>query len=340
MPHPAIERVRALLEAQDWERPSAVRALLDGGVTLPRATANRELGSAAVDDLVATGLARWQDSWLSASVRLVKVRGVLLAFDRGEFRQHADFVLGPGPSGALLADAVRPDSRGRVLDLGCGPGTQALWLATHGAGALGIDINERALAFATFNADLNQRSDVAFERGDFLTQPPDPRLDEAFDLVVANPPFVLAPASALVYRDRPLPGDATTRVAVGRVARAIAPGGRGYVLGTWIDDARGRWDRVPRAWVRRTGCRAVVTRVSSVGPADYAALWTRDLPQQDRAAAIREWTAALESEGARRITTGIVALGRPSRHRWSKRDAVTVIERRQPHWRAIEAALT
>jgi hypothetical protein len=201
--HAIIERVRAHLDARDWERPGPLRALLDSGVALPGAMARREIGGRLIEDLVATGLARWVDNALVACVRMVRFRGVLLAFDRGEFRQHTDFVLGPGPSSSLLAAAVRPGAGGRVLDLGCGPGTQTLWLAGDGVSALGIDINERALAFASFNRDLNRRSGVAFEAGDYLTKPPDPRLDGAFDIVIANPPFVLAPATSLVYRDRP-----------------------------------------------------------------------------------------------------------------------------------------
>src|SRR5262249_34831762 len=146
---------------------------------------------------------------------------------------------------------------------------------------------------------------VSFEPGDFLTTPPDRRLDGAFDVVVANPPFVLSPATTLVYRDRPLPGHRTTTVAVERVARALAPGGRGYVLGTWIDDGSGRWAREPRAWLRGGECRGVVTHVSSIGPSAYAAHWTRDLPEPARTRAIAEWTSALDVEGAARITTGI-----------------------------------
>jgi SAM-dependent methyltransferase len=339
MAHVAVERVRTLLEACDWERPGLLRALLDGGVTLPARLAEAQIGAAVIDDLIASGLAGWRDDGLVASVRVVQFRGALLAFDRGEYRQHADFVLGPGPSSDLLADAVRPIAAGRVLDLGCGPGTQALWLARHGGVALGVDISERALAFASFNRDLNRAAAVTFEVGDFLTKPPDRRFDEAFDVVVANPPFVLAPASSLVYRDRPLPGHATTRVAVERVMRALAPGGRGYVLGTWFDDGRGAWDATPREWLRDSGCRAVVSRVSSHAPAAYAQHWTRDLPIALRAAAAGEWAASLEADGARRITTGLVALAKTSMVRWKGRFAITAVDRARPGWRAIEAML-
>jgi hypothetical protein len=128
-------------------------------------------------------------------------------------------------------------------------------------------------------------------------------------------------------------------VAVDRVVRAIAPGGRGYVIGTWLDDGRGPWDRVPRSWLRGVGCSAVLSRVSSVAPAAYATHWTRDLPCARRAGAVEQWTAALEAEDARRITTGLVALARPARLRWNGRPAVTTMDRQHPDLRAVDGAL-
>jgi SAM-dependent methyltransferase len=334
-----IGRVRALLEAPAGGRARIAQELLVAGRTVPREVVERELGSPCTEDLIALGLARWTPDGLQSVLRVTRFRGTTIASDRSAFRHHPSFVMGPAPSTGLLADAIGPVESGRVLDLGCGPGTLALWLATGGVEALGIDINHRALAFAEFNRELNLRSGVAFEAGDFLTRPADPRLDEAFDVVLANPPFVPTPSTVLVYRDRPLPGHETTRVAVERAGRALAPGGRGYVLGTWIDDAQGPWDRPPREWLRRAGLRAVVTRVSSIPPLAYAEHWTRELGEPARTSAIADWTAALGREGARRITTGVIAIARPARRSWSARLGVTRIDQPQPDHRAIEAAL-
>jgi len=82
---------------------------------------------------------------------------------------------------------------------------------------------------------------------------------------------VLASTSSLRYRDRPLPGHQTTRVALERVQRALRSGGRGYVIGSWLDDGRGGWDATPRSWLRDWAGRAAVTRVSSLDRERYAA---------------------------------------------------------------------
>ncbi|HEY8239520.1 MAG TPA: methyltransferase domain-containing protein [Candidatus Limnocylindrales bacterium] len=335
----AIEGARALFVGAQGERASLLARLFRFEATVAAPHARQVLGDASLNDLVATGLARVADGQVAAQVRLVRFRGALIASDRFGYRRHTEFVIGPGPASALLADAVRPLERGRVLDLGCGPGSQALWLASGDTDVLGIDISERALAFASFNQRLNGRDRATFVYGDFLTAPPDPALDERFDVALANPPFVLTPTTELRYRDRPLPGDATTRTALERVARALAPGGRGYVLGTWIDAGRGAWDARPRGWLHGLDVRAAIARISSLDPAAYAVAWSRDLEEPARSASIAAWSRALEAEGAARITTGILAIAGPARSSWRRRGQIVALDRVRPLWATFERAL-
>jgi SAM-dependent methyltransferase len=56
---------------------------------------------------------------------------------------------------------------GRALDLGCGTGTNAIYLAQHGFGVTAIDVSRRAISLAkrkTRSAQLTDR--VRLERGD------------------------------------------------------------------------------------------------------------------------------------------------------------------------------
>ncbi len=69
---------------------------------------------------------------------------------------------------------------GRALDLGCGEGRNALWLASQGWDVLGIDFSEAAIDKArdqAVEAGLRAR----FEVGDVLSYPLD---DRGFDLVL------------------------------------------------------------------------------------------------------------------------------------------------------------
>ena len=335
----AIARARTLFEEARGEQLALLDALFRLERTVGLDGARRVLGEPALGDLQAAGLLREAMDAVGAQVRIVRFKGQLIASDRPGFRRHAEFVMGPGPASELLAGAIRPPTRGRVLDLGCGPGTQGMWLASHDVEVVGLDISERALAFAGFNQQLNARAGTTFTLGDFLTAPPDPALDERFDMAISNPPFVLAPVTDLVYRDRPLPGNGATQTAVERVARALAPGGRGYVLGTWLDAGRGPWDATPRAWLRGLRLRGAVARVSSLSPAAYAALWNRDLEEPQRSIAIDAWSRGLHAEGAGRITTAVLGFARPARRSWRGAGSIVAIDHVRPVWSALERAL-
>jgi release factor glutamine methyltransferase len=102
-------------------------------------------------------------------------------------------VLVPRPdSETLIASAIEhfTGTAGpqRILDLGTGPGTLLLaaldiW---KGATGIGIDRSRRALSYAAANArrlGLDERADL--RTGDWAEG-----LDESFDLVLCNPPYV------------------------------------------------------------------------------------------------------------------------------------------------------
>jgi methylase of polypeptide subunit release factors len=302
-----------------------ISALFQCEQAVRRSGASAELGEPAVEDLVAAGLVAVTDERIELLVRIGWFGGLTIASDLLRHRRQRSFVVGAGPASRVLAAAVAPPRPGRVLDLGTGSGIQALLLARQGGVGCGIDISPRALEFARFNSALNGVEDVDFRIGDFLAPEPDRSLDGRFNTVVANPPFVLSPTNELTFRDRPLPGDETTRRTIERTARALAPGGRGYVLCNWIDRA-GSWDGPARAWIRSTGLDGAAIRYSSLDAAAYATAWTRDLPELDRPAAIRDWAAALEAEGVSRIHLGIVSLARRTR-RWPGTRRVVAIDR-------------
>lgn len=75
-----------------------------------------------------------------------------------------------------LVDFVqsRKLASGRALDVGCGTGTHALWLAARGFDVIGVDISERAIERArarATEAGVTQR--IRFAVLDFLTVRPD-----------------------------------------------------------------------------------------------------------------------------------------------------------------------
>lgn len=107
-------------------------------------------------------------------------------------------VLDPRPDSETLVESVLkrfPDRRAalRILDLGTGSGCLVLSLLREyeNAHGVGVDISGKALAVACKNADLLGLSDrfapvcADWEQPDFAA-----RFDGAFDVVVANPPYI------------------------------------------------------------------------------------------------------------------------------------------------------
>ena len=78
------------------------------------------------------------------------------------------------PEIVAMIESGRLRPPGRVFDLGCGTGTNAIYLAQHGFEVIGIDVSRRAIALARRKArsanlatcTAPQGACVRFERGD------------------------------------------------------------------------------------------------------------------------------------------------------------------------------
>ena len=88
-----------------------------------------------------------------------------------------------GRVNARLAEVAETLPPGRALDLGCGEGGDAIWLARHGWRVVGVDVSDTALSRAAEDAagaGVGER--ISFERHDLSRSFP----DGGFDLVSAQ----------------------------------------------------------------------------------------------------------------------------------------------------------
>ncbi|HET9241799.1 MAG TPA: methyltransferase, partial [Gaiella sp.] len=212
------------------------------------------LAPVALDDLAALGLLVVESESARATVRLLPHGDYILASDHVAATPSADWVAGiHAPSVTLAKLAVRRRSE-VTLDVGTGCGIQALLAAKHSTRVVATDVNERALAFARFNAALNGIEAIDFRAGTLL----EPVGEERFDLVVANPPYVISPDTTFAYRDSGLPRDTLCRRLVEGVPDVLAEGGFAHILVSWTHPSGDgdEWAEPLREWVRGSGCDA------------------------------------------------------------------------------------
>jgi len=107
-----------------------------------------------------------------------------------------------------LTELVEPMSPGRALDLGCGEGADAVWLAEHGWHVTAADISQTALDRAAVDAGTRNLADrIDFERHDLTQSFP----SGVFDLVSVQ----------FLHSEVPMDRPRLLR----RAADAVAPGG-------------------------------------------------------------------------------------------------------------------
>ena len=112
---------------------------------------------------------------------------------------------------------------GRAVDIGCGAGAAAIAIALHApaAAVLALDINDDALRMTGINAALAGAANVRTLHSDLLKA-----AEGQFDLIVANPPYLLDPGKR-AYRHGGGEFGAALSVDIVETSLArLAPGGR------------------------------------------------------------------------------------------------------------------
>ena len=240
------------------------------------------------------------------AARLVPHDELLIASDHAAAAEgHADHVPGVHrPSVALAHLTVRGQGE-RALDMCTGNGIQAILLAAHAEHVVATDVNPRALAYAAFNAALNGARNVETREGSFF----EPVEGEQFDLIVANPPYVVSPESAYLFRDSGMQGDAVSEHVVRATPASLAPGGFASVLIAWALDPEDPAQR-PRGWLADSCCDAFLLHTSTDDAIETATVWNRDLLDRPDAyaEALDRWLAYYRELGIEQLGYACVVL--------------------------------
>jgi hypothetical protein len=287
---------------------------------------SRPVAVQAVEEALAPMTA---DSWVRAGVlrgpngngeyescvRIVPIHGLLLAADiptvTGMDSLQTDFVMPPGGSTMQMAFAAVDHPCDNVLDLGTGCGALALWAARYCKRAVGTDINRRAVALSAFNARLNGLAHAEFRAGSLF----EPVEDEQFDRILANPPFVIAPAQRFTLRNTDVRGDEFCRRLIRYAPPMLTEGG---FLQMMANVPRGPEQSLSDAisgWFDGLGCDALVWLDQTQGITDYAMSWILCTESQDTEKVpglFEQWMDYYEREGIDRVSYVLITLRKSS----------------------------
>ena len=286
----------------------------------------------SLDRLYELGLVSSEAERVRATVRLLPHGDYFLASDLFGGEPSRDWVAGiHAPSVTLAKLAVRRSVEA-ALDLGTGCGIQALLAAKHSAQVVATDVNERALAFAAFNAALNGIDVVEFRQ-----RPPVRARGRRTIRLARRQPAV----RDLAGRDVHVSGQR-------RPARRALPAGSYEPLPSTSPRAGSRtssssWAHAPgdgdewaeplREWVHGTGCDAWLLHYKTDEPLTHAAGWLAPLASSSAAeheAALDRWLDYLRSAGIEAVGYGAVVLRRRSgSSNWVRLDEIP-IDRLEP----------
>lgn len=234
-----------------------------------------------------------------------------------------DHVLGIASATTNLLGLTMRQRIGSALDLGCGCGILALYLAEHAGRVVATDISERACWFTRFNAALNE-VEIEVRQGSLF----DPVVGERFDLITSNPPFVITPQSVrervnLEYRDGGMERDSLIPLVIKQAVDHLNPGGTLQMLANWeIEGDVANWALRPSRWVKKAvkpllargvSVDAWVVQRDLVDSAQYAQWWMRDALGDGVEAArwareYGEWLRDFRGAGVGHVGLGFVAL--------------------------------
>ncbi|BDH57097.1 SAM-dependent methyltransferase [Tsukamurella sp. PLM1] len=222
--------------------------------------------------------------------------------------QHREHVLGVGHASQSLLRATPRERVGTVLDLGTGCGVHACAATRFADAVTATDVSVRAAGFAAASAALNGAG-VEVLTGDWFA----PVAGRRFDLVLANPPFVVGEGRVEhTYRDSGLDLDGASELVVRGAPEHLTPGGTAALLASWVHREGESWQSRVASWLPDEGVAAWVLQRDVADPALYVGTWLRDEGLDPRVGAGRaksdRWLRHLADAGVTGIGFGFVFL--------------------------------
>lgn len=318
---PELQPVAKLIQSEGDEPLPMLVHIFHAGGAVSRERVEQVLPDLDIDGLAEAGLIALGDGEVAPLVRVDEYDGLLLLSDRDTTRP--DYVMGMSPSTMLTIAHTPRERTGVALDVGTGSGVHALLAARHADHVVATDITPRALWITRLNARLNGVDNVETREGSFF----EPVAGERFGLVVSNPPYIVSPDSSFLYRDGAMEGDSLCRSMLADLPGLLEPGGYATLQCNWIHGSDEKWFRPIEQVLEGSGCDALMARLQTDAPLEYAARWSEAHHKGDPDGyrdTIRRWVAHYEDTGVEAITGTMVTLRRRRGEGSAHRRAVTL----------------
>lgn len=207
---PGNQTAASIEDIFGWSRP------FDAEVLPPALFALMQAAGVAVRD---------GDRWRSL-IRLSTLHGQLFIHSAYPTTDTHAVFFGPDTYRFVAALAHHLDARSspvrRAVDIGCGAGPGAIVMALErpAAQVLAVDINAAALQLTQANAALAGTGNVITVHSNLLSA-----VEGEFDLIIANPPYLLDPAERAYRHGGGGFGEGLSIAIVGAALDRLAPGG-------------------------------------------------------------------------------------------------------------------
>lgn len=288
------------------------------------------IGKESVRALRELGVLTDRDGGVGSQVSILPVSEFFTTRDfAASFTNQAltgDHVLGISPTTMALARLTVRREVGLAVDIGVGQGYQSLLAAGHAKRVVGTDINARALAMAALSAQLSGR-EIELRQGTFFEPLED--LKGKIDLLVSNPPFMIAPPMGVVGVAGSADGDSCVQLIAEQGPAYLAPGGFLCMFCNWHHPDAENWASRPAGWIRDRGVDAWIMRFETSTPRVYAMRWTRELKSAGYAGhltssspALETWVEYLQERNIGGVTLGAIVLRRREGANWARGDAL------------------
>ncbi|HLP85615.1 MAG TPA: methyltransferase, partial [Phycisphaerales bacterium] len=319
-----LDRANALEQTADASPTSTLVRLFFLAQSVPTDALRDAIAPLALDDLITANLLT-RDAADASRIRsnhAIIPFGKHLTlrdwepFDTGK-PLASDHVLGVGLATSLLAAMTIRRQGERVLDIGCGQGFQSLCAMEHASRVVATDVTQRSLDVTRMSALLNgiALSDTPDQPGIHTRLgslfEPVKGLEGQFDLIVSNPPFVIAPKHDLVCLGGTHEGDSLVRELLAGVPTFLADDGFACITLNWHHKTEDDWPVRPHVWLDRNGCDCLLIKLYSEDARTYADKWVGEADfahQQGGASDVNAWLAELAKLNANFVSMGCLIL--------------------------------